>query len=587
MLRNPEIAFPSLLSLLLLLLPLLLLPCGLLLRLLPLGSAEPANRGERARGKTERKGERKRSFPLTWRSDTRKKRATRAKAAQRLPLSDFWNNCNLVLSHFGMSQRGTGARVARGREVSIVSFLLSLATSSTNAEIPFFNKETVIRSVQTIVDGFLDIDDRPKHLCVVDKINIFRPDRIFKFLLEIHYQIHSVVHPRHKYHGLSSIEALIRIIGHRACASSSSSYILNIMGQYIGNQRLQDECCTVLSTLLGVFNAESSGKAIDVLGEQLQFWVSKLVACCIPREGKGAIFSSRVIDLLCRLTVDANPLLSDYVKDLEPFPQIDCLKRIKIFHEDLCKAYSAKDHLLMFVRRSPDLPRELMLWSLKSLHKRLLMYEIIPQNRDATHKEHEKYGWNCDPEIVNAVWNLVQLIGSDDNANMMGLLSDFISMVGVGGPYQVVFRLPANSNQMHLRPSCFFVSSKGNKYRADVGLSDEILINLLRLLKKYLRDDSPKTVDITSQTLQGILSTEKGQIALQALGSFERSLLAVHAKGVNLGIVEKLLLDFGKNFSAGTPVAELGKEACGVSATCNCATSQEVGAGLAFRDGLR
>ncbi|XP_020591737.1 serine/threonine-protein kinase ATM [Phalaenopsis equestris] len=389
--------------------------------------------------------------------------------------------------------------------VSIVSFLLSLASSCGDTEMPFFPNETIILSVQTVVDGFLEINDHPGHACVVDKINIFRPDRVFKFLLEMHYQISAAIHPRHKRHTLSSIEVLIRTIGLRARVSSTSNYILNIMGQNVGIQPLQDHCCTVLSALLEVFKAEPTAEAINVLGEQLQFLISKLVACCIPSRSRGngcTIPSSQVINLLCQLTVDADPSLYVFIKDLEPFPELDCLRKIRIFHEDLCKAYSARDRFLMFVRRSPHLPRELLLLSLQSLHKRLLMNEIIPQNSDAVYSAENANGWNSDPEIVNAVWNLVQLIGSDDANDISGLLADFISRVGIGEPYEVVFRLPENDKMSQPYVPSSLTSSKKIGLFSDVCITDDLLISLLRLLNKDLLDNSVKIVDIASQTLQ-------------------------------------------------------------------------------------
>lgn len=40
------------------------------------------------------------------------------------------------------------------------------------------------------------------------------------------------------------------------------------------------------------------------------------------------------------------------------------------------------------------------------------------------------------------------------------------------------------------------------RFSMDTGISEELLIALLKVLKKYLMDDSAKIVDITSQTLQ-------------------------------------------------------------------------------------
>ncbi|KAG0493501.1 hypothetical protein HPP92_004495 [Vanilla planifolia] len=340
--------------------------------------------------------------------------------------------------------------------------------------------------------------------------------------------------------------------------------LLSILGHYIGIQHLQDQCCNIISTMLDIFKADSATETILVLGEQLQFLVSKLVACCIPSgRGESSTLPSQIIKLLSQLTVDADPLLYDFIKDLEPFPPLECLERVRIFHEDLCRTYSTRDRFLMFVRSSPHLPKELLLLSLQSLHEKLLMNDIIPHNRDVLEREWNN-GWNCDSDIVNAVWNLFQLINTDDANDICGMLSDFVARIGIGDPYQETTFCP------------------------DVGVSDDLLLDLLQLLKKYLVDDSVKTVDITVQTLQGILSTEKGQGALLALNSYERSviygdkydsfflcvcislevimclfyfkfflnnnffyvLLQVHSKGVNLSLLEELLLDIEKKHTS-------------------------------------
>ncbi|KAK3004627.1 hypothetical protein RJ639_019504 [Escallonia herrerae] len=49
----------------------------------------------------------------------------------------------------------------------------------------------------------------------------------------------------------------------------------------------------------------------------------------------------------------------------------------------------------------------------------------------------------------------------------------------------------------------------------------------------------------------GILSTERGQRALQSFDSYERSLLEVHSKGVNSELVQKSLLDLERKFKDG------------------------------------
>nr|XP_023913424.1 serine/threonine-protein kinase ATM-like [Quercus suber]POF09349.1 serine/threonine-protein kinase atm [Quercus suber] len=74
---------------------------------------------------------------------------------------------------------------------------------------------------------------------------------------------------------------------------------------------------------------------ISVLGEQLQFLVSKLGACCIPSEANGKNSGtglSQVLSLLLLLTVDSNPAFYDYIRELESSPEIDIFDKIQKFH---------------------------------------------------------------------------------------------------------------------------------------------------------------------------------------------------------------------------------------------------------------
>jgi ataxia telangiectasia mutated family protein len=65
--------------------------------------------------------------------------------------------------------------------VSIVAFLLSVSSSAHGPQFPYFSKEIVALSVKTVVDGFVDtMDDDLANTVVIDKINIFRADRVFK-----------------------------------------------------------------------------------------------------------------------------------------------------------------------------------------------------------------------------------------------------------------------------------------------------------------------------------------------------------------------------------------------------------------------
>ncbi|KAM4115239.1 hypothetical protein ACJW30_04G133500 [Castanea mollissima] len=447
---------------------------------------------------------------------------------------------------------GDSSNLSWVAKVSIVSHILSLASCASDPPVPLFSKNTIVHAVQTVVDGFLEMEDNPITVGVVDKINIFRPDRVFMFIVEMHYKIAAAVHHRHKCHRLAGIEVLINILGHRAAVSSTSNYLFNLIGQFISSHALQDQCCGIISALLWTFKSNPSEEMISVLGEQLQFLVSKLVACCIPSEANGEDSGTRlsqVLSLLLQLTVDSDPAFYDYIRELEPFPEIDIFDKIRKFHQELCRAYSPRDHLLKFVKRSSYLPPRLLLWSLQALHKKLLMGETCQSGKNSEDLVTDRY-WNGDHEIVHAVWTLVRMCGSDDADSVRALASDFLSRVGIGDPHCVVFHLPGDSSHIHVCQPINHDTATGINFHMVTGISDELLMAILKLLKKYLMDDSVKIIDMTSQALRGILSTEIGQRALMSFDSYERSLIEVHSKGINIDLVEKFLLDLERKFEA-------------------------------------
>ncbi|KAJ4974544.1 hypothetical protein NE237_007718 [Protea cynaroides] len=435
-------------------------------------------------------------------------------------------------------------KLIKGHMVSIVSYILSLASSASEPAIPFFSNETIVLAIQTVVDGFLEMDNHPASICVVDKINIFRPDRVFMFIMQMHYKVTEAVHYRHRCRHLSGIHVLVNIIGPRVVVPSTSCYLFNLVGHFIGCEPLQEQCCVIISTILEAFKNNPSKDVMHVLGEQLRFLVSKLVACCIPSEdyGEPSGFPSQVVFLLNQLIVDSDPLLYDYIKELEPFPDLECFDRIRSFHRDLCKAYCPKEHFLKFVRRASDLPERLLSWSIEEMHKKLLMEEIFQPGKNVEYTIGRFNCWQCEPEIVSAAWSLVRMCGSNSASKIRELVSDFISQVGIGDPHFVVFHLPEDISPMPLFRPTHGSATKVTSYAIN-GVSEELLVTLIRLLKKYLLDDPVKIIDISSQALQGILSTERGQGALLSFGSYERSLIEVHSKGVKMEFVEKFLLD--------------------------------------------
>ncbi|XP_048550122.1 serine/threonine-protein kinase ATM-like [Triticum urartu] len=438
----------------------------------------------------------------------------------------------------------------RKHMVSIVGVLLTVSSTARQSELPYFSKEILARTIKQVVDGFMDTaDDDSADTVVIDKVNIFRADRVFKFLLAIHQQVTEAGHPRHMSHRLCAIEVLIDVLGHRVVHYSTCFYIICIVGNYIWRQPLQGQCCNILSKLLVAFNANSSTETVAVLGTQLQLLVPKLITCCLPNDQEGGCPNgdlSKVLSLLRQLTVDADPLLYDYIRDLEPLPGLDCLKDIKVFHASLSDSYASRDQFLKFVHRAPHLPAELFLLSLRTHHKKLLSGEIICRGDVSVGNADTVSCWRSDPDVVSAVWTLVGLCSSSSVANeASSVLADFISRAGISDAHQVIFDVP-NLTQKHSLQLQSGSTSKEDKLCSDYGISDDILLDLLKLLKTYLSDGSVEIIEVTSQTLKGILSTSKGLNSLQCLDSLDRSLLMVHSRGINTQLVEQTLLGMDK-----------------------------------------
>ncbi|XP_055826815.1 serine/threonine-protein kinase ATM isoform X2 [Solanum dulcamara] len=425
--------------------------------------------------------------------------------------------------------------------VSIVNTIFSLASTAEEPVLPLFSKETIARAIMTVVDGFLEIDASSQNIGLIDKINIFRPDRVFTFIVKMHYKVSAAGHFRHKSDRLAGIEVLIDVLGHRVAVPSTASYLLNLIGQCLDLDALLAQCCRMICSLLKIFKIKQLEGTAIVLGEQLQFLISKLVICCVPSKSSSklsAATSSQVLSLLCQLTLDSDPSLHEYIKELEPFPNLDLFHDIRMFHEELCQNYSPMEHLLTLGKRSRYLPPRLLLWSLKALHKKLFEDEAHPAQKNEENIFEDAY-LDSDHEIVHTVWNLVHICSLNGAGNFGALVSDFISRVGIGDPHGVVFHLPIESKSL-----------PDHNFHLGTCISDELLVAIMRLLKKYLMDDSVKIIDIASQALRGILSTENGQRALLSFDSYQRSLIEVHSKGVNVNLVQKLLADLERKLNA-------------------------------------
>ncbi|KAI8543048.1 hypothetical protein RHMOL_Rhmol08G0188500 [Rhododendron molle] len=399
-------------------------------------------------------------------------------------------------------------KLVKKHMVSIVSHIFSLASSESDPMLPFFSKEAIVHTIQTVVDGFLNMEERCRSSGVIGMIKIFRPDRVFMFIIEMHYKVTAAVHPRHKCHRLAGIEVLISILGHRAAHSSTFNYLFNVAGLFVCCNGLQDQCCCIISSLLQTYRSSPSKETAGVLGEQLQYLVSKLVGCCIPlvpNSDLSGTQSSQVLSLLNQLTVDSDPSLHDYIKELEPFPELDEFDGLRKFQQQLCQDYSPKEHLIKFVKRSCYLPPRLLLCSLKALHKKLVM-GVIHQREGKTEIICAENDWCCDKQSVQAVWRLVRMCGLGEGNSLLAWVSDLISKCPwfclLLYPHSVVFHLPGESGQTHFCPRLYPENSTEANFHLDTGISEELLVSLMRLLKKYLMDDSVKIIDMTSQTIQ-------------------------------------------------------------------------------------
>jgi ataxia telangiectasia mutated family protein len=72
---------------------------------------------------------------------------------------------------------------------------------------------------------------------------------------------------------------------------------------------------------------------------------------------------------------------------------------------------------------------------------------------------------------------------------------------GLSNAHQVIFHLPTLT-QKHPVELHSGSASKDDKLCSDYGISDDILVGLLKLLMTYLSDESVEIIDAASQTLR-------------------------------------------------------------------------------------
>ncbi|KAJ7559328.1 hypothetical protein O6H91_04G079500 [Diphasiastrum complanatum] len=438
--------------------------------------------------------------------------------------------------------------------VSIISIIFSLCSSSEEPEIPFFSKAAVTLAVRTVVDGFMETDEVSEDGGVIDKMHIFRSDRVFMLLLQVHYQIDAAYHPRHRCHYLARLGAFIDVIRNRILVPSTWRYFVHIVLDSIEFKELQVNCCELLGEVIDRMEHLSSETAAWMLGSQLQSIVSRLVSCCLDfyTEKTSVIKStamqnnkmssgnkemkrfSSVVALLNRVTTEADHSLYPYVKELEPFPAFPTFKQMEALRLELRSDITLKDEFLQFVHKANDLSPSLRVKSLQRLYHQL-------KNAKAENVQ----SWLSDAKVIVAVWKLVRLCKEHDGDDFHSMAGDFLASVGISDPNAVIFHLPEDPEKSQSIACSSSRPESGKSTSAslelDQGTGDDLVMNVLVHLRAYLLDKAVHIIDLTVNSLKGILATETGHRVFRSLNDKDRAYMEVYSNGVNLKLVEDML----------------------------------------------
>ncbi|KAL2608088.1 hypothetical protein R1flu_026661 [Riccia fluitans] len=458
--------------------------------------------------------------------------------------------------------------------VPIVCALFGLCSARDKPVLPYFTKQTIITSVKTVVDGFLESEQVSQDDILVDKMQIFRADRVFLLLLQLHQDMVAAHHSRHRRNVLTGLGALIQVLELRVAVPSTCRYIILLILQSVELVDLQEQCCELMAYLLDKLYCSGIEVCYRILGEQLQVIVSKLVPLCVACESNCEVFlertaspqklfsgngyshktSSTVMALLRQLTIGANGSLHKYIKDLDPFPDLPCFEPMRELQQQLSFNYTLAEEFVQFVRRAPKLPSKARA---SSLHK--LCSQLSTRRKElytCLRGDQEHHTWRCSPLVVNAVWRLLHLCDEDEDMVLNDLAGELLAAVGLGDPHAVVFHLPGKSHGYHTdlleETSISHMESRHNKdvsVDPELGLSDELLRCILLQLRSHLFDFDVNVIQLAYKTLKGVLSTEKGQTVFLTFSPEEKTYLEMYSRGVNLKIAADMI-DAAKRTSA-------------------------------------
>jgi ataxia telangiectasia mutated family protein len=460
------------------------------------------------------------------------------------------------------------------KSVAIVSELLALTSASERPQLPFHSGEVIGEAICTLVDGMVMFEERQEHSAMQDRLQILRADRTFTVLLRLHEWMEQAASPRHKRGHLTGLGVLVSIMGQRLTIPSTFRYMAHIILQFVGERTLQGQCCELLRGLLDQMDLEPDEETLQTLGDQLQFIVSKLVTCCLespPETPAGRDEASQgdheadpaaggsplLLELLRRLTVEAPEELHEYVRDLDPFPNLPMFGPMRELHEELRRGVSLADDFVHFVNRAALLPPQVRARSLASLRKQLKARRADLYVKSGTWG----WEWQCRPDVVAAAWCLVQQCDQQEDAEMRDVAGAFLAAVGLGDPRAVAFHLPTTLGEASdVRNESAGRSASGStptgpaakepsggvSVDSVAGVSDSVVREALALLQVYLIDDDVGTISLAAETLKGLLATDKGNAVLDSLPPAARAYLDVHTRGVNLSRANETLARFVK-----------------------------------------
>ncbi|KAH7439431.1 hypothetical protein KP509_04G060500 [Ceratopteris richardii] len=424
----------------------------------------------------------------------------------------------------------------RKHMVSIVNSLFQLCSVADSPQFPLYTKQAIISSVQTVVDGFCGRDDFTpevdEHGGVKDALKIFRSDRVFMFILQIHLQLESSFSPRHKRDKLAGLECLIDVIQNNIKVPSTCRYLFHTVLESLGSAELLVECCNILNSILDILSDLPGEECSQALGPQLQFIVASLVSACVRiSEGEGTM-SSPVFAVLERVTIKADPSLYEYMKDLPPFPDVPIFKTMQDF---LSNHYTSPNtyNFSKFVMQTQELPSFLRLKSLQNLHGVFCaMHSGVQKN---------SCQFQCDSDAVFGVLRSVLHCSCSSLHDFADVIGDIISMVAIGDPNAVVFDVPGLSDGSH--SFSLRTGSHASVLDAETGsgVSDDVFKSILLWLKTYLSDEHALVIELAAQTLRGLLSTERGCRLLKNMNPKDAKYLSVFSRGPNEKVVENLL----------------------------------------------